>query len=513
LDVAWGQLKDNLKRPWVPDVLAYADHLARPEQIKSAAAERLANAGPFDPAVVVEVPKSPLITRNGVLLSVEDFLAYHSAIESIAGRVDRQLSAAVFSYRLDESGRGLFRSPTGQWLKWAASVTAALNDGSPWMIATDIVSYFDAIQHRPLFAAIDFLNVDQNVSASLKRMVSFWANETGVGIPQGPDVSAVLGNLYLVPVDNAMESDDWLFFRYMDDIRIVARSRGAVLAGLRVLERECRKLGLMLALAKTKQLHGDEAVKSLQDTRLDAAAYAWNARDFFAAKAITRRVLRQALVAGPEVEARLLRFTLYRLASLRDNRNVDEILARLEYLGHVAPDVARYLWHWVDSPSTTAAIGEFLCDRDRNTSPVLASWLLAAFVDKAVAVTGSLATYVRRTMKDSNQPKYLRVLAANLLAIRAQPADLAWLRSQLVSEYDPFLLRGLIVASSRAGDLNAAAVKTLAKRAPNLMRTLDYVRERQALPSLVYQRAPGRPSAGRARPHAVRGGAVASADT
>ena len=116
-------------------------------------------------------------------------------------------------------------------------------------------------------------------------------------------------------------------------------------------------------------------------------------------------------------------------------------------------------------------------------------------------------------MKDSNQPKYLRVLAANLLAIRAQPADLAWLRSQLVSEYDPFLLRGLIVASSRAGDLNAAAVKTLAKRAPNLMRTLDYVRERQALPSLVYQRAPGRPSAGRARPHAVRGGAVASADT
>jgi len=488
---AWMQVKRDLGRRggWVPDVLAYADHLAYPEEIKSAAAERLANAGPFDPAVPVEVPKNPLITRNGVVLSVEDLVAYQASVQSIAIRVERQLSSSVFSYRLDSSERREFLSAPAQWVKWVATVAKAVENGHSWMVEADIVSYFDVIQHEPLFAAIGFLNTDQTVRAALKRMLSLWSGERKIGIPQGPDISSVLGNLYLIPVDNAMESSEWLFFRYMDDIRIVGRSRGAVLAGLRILERECRKLGLTLAPSKTREHYGDEAVASLRDTRLDAAAYSWKILDYEAATELTRPILRSSLDKA-EPEARLLRFAFYRLAALGDTQDVGRVMERLEYLGHVAPYVARYLWHSASEPTTIAGICKFLCDEDRNTSPVLASWLLATLIDRNSSIEGGLAIYVRRTMKDNNQPKFLRVLAANLLAASGAPTDLAWLRSQIQSEYDPFVLRGFIVAIARAGTLNSGAVKSLAKQAPYLRRTLDFLRGRQRLPNLVYEHSP-----------------------
>jgi len=463
--------------------------LAYPEEVKSSAAERLSNSGPFDPALAVEVPKTPLITRNGVLLSVEDLLAYHASVKSIAARVEQQLSNSVFSHRLDPSKKNLFLPPTEQWVKWAATVNKAVRAGHSHVIDADIVSYFDVIQHESLFAAISFLNADQTIVAALKRMLSFWSSERRVGIPQGPDVSSVLGNLYLIPIDNAMESDYWLFYRYMDDMRIVAKSRGAAVAGLRVLERECRKLGLTLAPTKTRERSGDDAIASLRDARLDAAAYSWKNSDYATTRLLTRPILQKTLTQA-EPEPRLLRFAFYRLAAMGDTANVGQVLERLEYLGHVAPDVARYLWHAANVPATVAALTAFLCDEDRNTSPVLASWLLAVLVDRNMAAEGPLARYARRTLKDHNQPKYLRVLAANLLAVSHAPADLAWLRNQIQNEYDPFLLRGFIVATARAGALDSGAVKALAKRAPHLRRTLDYVRGRQKLPNLVYERSP-----------------------
>lgn len=109
-------------------------------------------------------------------------------------------------------------------------------DGYEWMVHTDVTSYFDSIEHQLLFADIDRVYPDRDVASALKRMVGDWAVLSGRGIPQGPDVSRALGNLYLIPIDEQMVTGGWKYLRFMDDIILLGRSRREVVEAVRALE-------------------------------------------------------------------------------------------------------------------------------------------------------------------------------------------------------------------------------------------------------------------------------------
>jgi hypothetical protein len=80
-----------------------------------------------------------------------------------------------------------------------------------------------------------------------------------------------------------------------------------------------------------------------------------------------------------------------------------------------------------------------------------------------------------------------RALAANVLALAKQQADITWLKAELRREYDPDMLRAYVVALARAGELDKSTLAAATVRTPSLGPTASYLANRNALPSLVWR--------------------------
>src|ERR1700677_3768102 len=61
----------DLNELWVPDVLRWTDFIANPTDLLSEAAVRAAT-GTCDAATLIEVPKTPMLTRPAAILALAD---------------------------------------------------------------------------------------------------------------------------------------------------------------------------------------------------------------------------------------------------------------------------------------------------------------------------------------------------------------------------------------------------------------------------------------------------------
>jgi excisionase family DNA binding protein len=475
----------DFRQPWVPDVVNFEDHLASHETIESEAASRVSARGPFDQPVEVEVPKTPAFARTAHVLSIEDQVAYQAVVASVAHRIDRLLPDTVYSARLSKNAKDFVLDSRAQWLAWMEELSRTIRSGQRWMIKTDLTAYFDTIHHKRLSEDLRTINASSDAIAALERMLSEWSQSRGYGLPQGPNASRILANLYLAPIDHVMVDGDCHYSRWVDDIRIIGSSRPQVLRALRRLHRECKRRGLILSESKTETLEGEDALADCTDHELDAAQYWWQVSQYARARQLLRRIWDHALTNKGRLNQRHARFALYRLGSLRDDRPVHRILHRLEYLGPVAREVATYLGPWLGRPNVAIGLGEYLADPDRNTSPFLSSWLMAAIIDRPQVPTDAVARYARRVARDRNEPVYHRALALNLVARSKQVVDLDLLRKTIADEHDPALLRATLVALARAGVLDKGLSRVATRKAPVLERTVKYLNGRANLPALL----------------------------
>jgi excisionase family DNA binding protein len=475
----------DLREVWVPDILHFEDHLAASEDVQQIAAARLASAGPFDPVIEVEVPKTPFFTRTGHLLSLEDRLAYQSAVESFAGRVEKLLPPSVYSARLSPSKGEFLLDGRLQWMRWMNHVIEEAGSTRPWMIKTDLAAYFDTIPLRLLSADIRALNPEPAIVGAMDRMLGEWSGHRGVGLPQGPNASRILANLYLAAVDHVMSDGPWDYTRYLDDIRILGASRGEAIAGLKSLERECKRKGLVISAKKTELLFGDKAIADCADESLSTAAYWWEERVMEEAQPRLRQIWTAAVPSDGQVNLRHAKFALWRLLQLRDTLPIRTLLGRLEDFAPIGDMVTIYLRPWLGRPRVMDGIAKFLEDPNRSTSPFFVTWLLAGAIDQARGISGAWVTYARRVLRDRNSTVYLRVVAANLLARHGTATDVQSIKGQLAAEYEPTVLRGFLVALARAGHLDAGSSRIAMNRAPILDRTVKYLKGRSALPALL----------------------------
>lgn len=494
LDRSLAELENrDLKDLFVQDLLRHEDALADRVSVLAAAATKLAGPGPFDPMTIIETDKTPFSMRPGADLTLEDRLAFHAAVASCAPRIDRLLGDSVYSARLDKHNpKYLNLSGRDQWLKWRRDTVRLIRSGYSWLVKTDISAYFENVEHRLLFAEIDRVCPDRAVADALKRMLSEWAPVNARGLPQGPDVSRVLANLYLVPVDEQMAVGDWKCLRFLDDFHVLGRSRREVIMGVRTLERELRRLGLGLSAYKSVLLEGEEAVASLRDADLDGVQYWLDVGKPSVAGPQLRRVLRGALEKAGIVNGRHALFSLYRLRVLRDRYMIPTVLRNIEQLGPVASAMTQYLHPFLGRRNVDAGIVGYLHDGERNTSQFVSAWLLGAYLDRGEDVPEGIVTYAATICRNRNQPTYHRVVAANVMALGRRPSDLGWLVTNAKSEFDPALVRGYVVALARVSHLNKNVEQVVTGRFPRMSTTFKYLRGRTSLPSLVFldHRAP-----------------------
>lgn len=264
------------------------------------------------PAVPANIPKSEFSERPGSLLPYRDRIVVQAIAMIIAPIADEFLSDNVWSWRVkdeikgktpDQIRTGLFKESDisdfpflkrksikkyvdefepwyALWPKFEELTSDALQSGDyKWMLVSDISGYFENIQLDMLRdLLISNLPGANNTVNLLMDHLHAWSRRTYEGtpvkrgIPQGNSVSSFLGNIFLKPVDDHFEynfAGDVKYFRYMDDIRILAKDKRTAVDAALALEEQIRLCQLNLQSSKTKILTATDAMKQITDKRLE----------------------------------------------------------------------------------------------------------------------------------------------------------------------------------------------------------------------------------------------------
>jgi excisionase family DNA binding protein len=480
-------LRLDRRELWVPDVLNWEDFRARPHDV-IASARLKCSTGHADPIEVVEVPKGELLSRAGTLLTLADRVAYHALCASFSGPIEAATSDHVFSSRINDDAKGdFFRSGYPQWKAFIEAVHSEVPLVGSWIVHTDLVSYFETISHQLLFDDLRSLGVADGVLTPLRLLLSDWRQSSKHGLPIGMDASRLLGNFFMSRIDHAMLDHGLSYWRYMDDIRIVAPSERSALAALRTFEVACRRRGLVVSGAKTKIEEVDPSGPPSEiDHRLDAADYFF--RNGLSETRKSLRDLFRSALSEKEIKRKHAKFALLRLGTLVDRGILSRLLRRLDKLKEVSPDSAFYLRAFISEPSVKKALTSYLAEPGNPGVEVYQqAWLIGAMLEVLNDVPAEWVSYARIVAFDGNQPTFLRALALNLTALGRVPADLDVIREVARKSYDPALVRGALVALRRIDLLDKQTQSLVLARLPQLKCTIEYLLPRVSLPSLVQE--------------------------
>lgn len=257
------------------------------------------------PVFPVEVPKGSLGFRPGTVIPIQDRSIISAIVLLIAGDIDKFLPESVYSWRVKKpipTNGSIFKEsrledlpylkkktikrfidPFESWyLNWPEFDTVSRitfeKDKYRYLVTSDIAAYFENIQ-LPILRdrLLTCVSSEPKVINLLIHFFETWAQRTEDGrphlrgIPQGNFVSSFLGNIYLLPLDEAFElfkkECDARYYRYMDDIRIFTKDEDHARKAVIIMERTLRKLHLNVQTAKTKIY--DEKFKEISNYLLD----------------------------------------------------------------------------------------------------------------------------------------------------------------------------------------------------------------------------------------------------
>lgn len=472
----------DLSEVWVPDVLRFKDYTANCDAVIADARQNIEDSS-FSPIFPISIPKTSYSSRPGVLLPLADRIAFQAVVGKLTPQINKNISENVFSARLSKGNKYFLEHGPSRFVRFEKAVQDRAKSAPGWVAKTDITSYFEHVIHNVLFDELSMLGITGKPLMHLRRMLTKWSPVSGIGLPQGPNASRVLGNFYLFEVDHAMLDAGYEYYRYMDDVRIFSPSKSDAVEGLRRFESLCRQRGLSLSSAKTEVLPSQEFVDQIEDKETDDAAYFFDRGDLPRARHALKRVLRRAL-SERGISIRRVRFSMWRLARIREASVINQVLKYLEELAPVASVVAAYLCHFINRSTVQAKIAEFMKDQSRSYSEYLRSWVFAVMLecrnnpDEWRKIAESQA-------KDKNAPSYLRAVAACVLAKSRVPRDLSWIKTELATEHDPVMVRGYLVALTYGRALDKATTSSL-QLSGQLAHTAEWLRQRNSLPSLVY---------------------------
>ncbi|MFH0903195.1 MAG: RNA-directed DNA polymerase, partial [Pseudomonadota bacterium] len=121
--------------------------------------------------------------------------------------------------------------------------------GLRWVADFDLAAFYETISHELLLRTAFPRLQDTADVVWIKKCLGAWTSErakhaTGHGLPQGPIASALLAEVFLLPVDKAMARFEG-YARYVDDVRLFAKTEAEIRRAVIQLEIQCRERGLI----------------------------------------------------------------------------------------------------------------------------------------------------------------------------------------------------------------------------------------------------------------------------
>lgn len=213
--------------------------------------------GSYKPSESIKfyIPKPSGLHRPITFLHIDDLIVYQAIANIIAKKFSEQREQVeftnVFSYVLNRNRRKdifLFKKWQEGYIKFLKKIKYYFNSGNIWVGHFDLAAYYDTIDHYVLAKQISknaYKNFTELLCACLEKWSSQKNNKLHHSIPQGPLASALIGEIYLLPIDKVLHRKKIKYVRYVDDIKIFGKSREEVLYGVIILEKECKERGLI----------------------------------------------------------------------------------------------------------------------------------------------------------------------------------------------------------------------------------------------------------------------------
>lgn len=265
------------------------------------------------------------LLRTYTLLSVDDQIVYQACVNIVADKLKPKVGS-----RYNKSIFGnLYAGKSSQffYLKWqdgyknfGKTLTNYVESGHHFVAHFDLTAFYDSIDHQVLSYFLTEIEIDKDLIDFLIAGLRTWSSSTwpqqhlpiyiGHGIPQGPLSSGLLAEVILKYIDDKGTRTGAKYLRYVDDIKIFAKSIPQLRQRLVALDLASKDIGLFPQSSKVN-------ISEVKDPRLEIKSVS-NPPEPALRKGINQKRLRQ----------RILELT--RRAKVQDSTRFKYLLAQAE---------------------------------------------------------------------------------------------------------------------------------------------------------------------------------------
>jgi len=252
-------LRQDMRDDWYFDCLQYDDLFKNPNEAKHIVLSQLQECNGVyrgTRSVVRNIPKKGYGERYGLETDFFDRFVYQAICSFLIPFYDKLLGHRVLSYRYNSTPQNpkyLFKNKIDRWFTFEG-VTLTFIRSKRHLLVTDISNFFENISRAQITTALERVIPEiaatgseklqiRNAVGTLDRLLGQWTFSGDHGLPQNRDASAFLSNILLSFVDREMARKGYDYYRYVDDIRILADTELQARRALQDLIRELRKIG------------------------------------------------------------------------------------------------------------------------------------------------------------------------------------------------------------------------------------------------------------------------------
>ena len=181
-------------------------------------------------------------------------IRYRSIVAAAAPRIEAALRPSVLANRVQAASPDPPVLRLRPWRVERRAFQRALGTlaGRDAVLAfADVRACFPSIARPAVIGALGRLGCPAEAEA-LDTFLGRLAAEGVVGLPVGPEPSAVLANAVLASADDALAEAGVPNLRWVDDVVVAAPDESSALAGVNVFGEALRELGLALNTRKTR---------------------------------------------------------------------------------------------------------------------------------------------------------------------------------------------------------------------------------------------------------------------